>query len=189
MVYPPLEPGDIFLSSGGNGWLAKLGRLFMRSHWTHAGLIEDRMGEEDYGILESIPHGIGVGLLGYHYGNDDVAVYRLRSKYLTPGIQTQIIFYAKYRGRYHYDYGVADRVAKQLGLRNTLRLLIQMMMNKRPAAIPHIKDHHIVCSELIQECYEDAEVPLIDSEFLLLPRDIATLRRSKLVQVYGEDKD
>lgn len=185
---PLLHPGDVFLSSGGNGWTSKLERFVMRSHWTHAGLIEDKLGA-DYGILESVARGVAVGLLYYHYGCDDMAIYRLRDKSMDTSTQVQIIVNAKERGRYHYDYGIAYHICRQLGPRNAVELALQLIANKRPTTIPHFKDHYVVCSEFVQEVYSDAGIKLIPDEYLLLPRDIASLRHSKLIQIFGKDID
>lgn len=182
---PELQPGDIFLSSGSKGWKSALGHWFMHSRWLHAGLIEDKIGD-DYGILESIPRGVGAGLLHYHYGNEDIAIYRLRD--VDPATQVKVIFDAKRRGRYLYDYGIAFRIIERLGFWKAIKLAIDMMLG-RNVKIPHKKDCYIVCSEGVQESYDNAGVPLGPSEYLLLPRDIAALRKSKLIQIYGNDVD
>jgi hypothetical protein len=158
----------------------------MRTYWTHAGLIEDKTGA-DYGILESAPRGISTGLLYHHYKNDDIAIYRHRG--ISPRSQVKILFSAKYQGRSQYDYGIFFRVLAQEGIKGTLKLLVQLVTNKRPMTIPHTIDDNKVCSEFVQECCEDGELSLIDSRYLLIPRDIATLRHSILQQIFGPDKD
>jgi hypothetical protein len=158
----------------------------MRTYWTHAGLIEEKIGD-DYGILESAPRGISCGLLYYHYKHDDIAIYRYRG--ISPRSQVKILFSAKYQGKCQYDYGIFFRVLAQEGIKGTLKLLSQLVTNKRPMTIPHTRDNKKVCSEFVQECYEDGGLPLIDSKYLLIPRDIATLRHSKLEQIFGPDKD
>ena len=176
-----LEPADIVLVHG-TGPIARGIQFITRSRWSHAMLIEGRVGD-DYGILESISRGVSCGLLGVHYKGADIAAFRLRKwiprediipdhlRGLTPREQIQgtIIEKAKERGRYHYDHLVVLRTIRDLGLSKTLHVFLNILRGDALLEVPHRRDQYAVCSELVQEAYASGGVPLIDVRYLLMP--------------------
>ena len=195
-----LMPGDIVLVHG-RGMVARGIRLITQSHWAHALIIEEA-GGDDYAILEAVPRGLAFGMLGIHYKGEDIAVFRLR-QWRPRGdivaqalqglseqeqVQRTIIAKAREMGRYHYDHLVLWRTARELGWRRCLTVLMGMALGDDLPEVPHRRDRYVVCSELIQEAYAAAGVPLIDDRYLLLPRTIAALASTKLERIYGAGK-
>ncbi len=169
--FPQLLPGDIVLThSPGFNFLRVLTGLY----WNHVILIDeaDFVGDKDYVILESINKGVAIGYLSFYQGCE-IAIYRYKG--ITEEQQQEIRHSAKTRGRWRYDFLVPFKVLKRVGFKKFFELLVQFWSKSYPLKIPHIKDSYVVCSELVQEAYSFAEIPLISDEYILVPDQIALL--------------
>ena len=185
-----LRATDIVLTHD-NGLTSGLWRFLMRSHWNHAGIITGSIIENgklvDYKILEACGGGAKENRLFEKYGYENIAIYRMRGK--VPFYKRQKVLNGALALKgLPYDYGIALRLVHRVGWRKAFHILKDMVFGKE-TFIPHEKDIWVVCSELVQEAYEDAKMPLIDNQILLLPGRIAKLRNTKLEQIYGKDID
>ncbi len=153
-------------------------RLITGLYYNHTIMIDDKI-QDDYGILESIDKGTAANLLS-NYQGQEVAIYRYKG--ITSDQQESLRKNARKMGAYHYDFLIPFRVIKRVGIRKSIKLIIQLLNKEYPLEIPHISDSHVVCSEMVQQAYEMAGIPLEENGWLLTPDGIG--KSDKLEKIY-----
>ena len=162
-VVPRLELGDIVVYHG-TSWSARLIQLVTRSYWNHAAIVVGRLATGQYTVLEASFPRARLWPLNLE---SDIEVYRVTESYTK---QQKIARAAIALHQKPYDVLVALRVIRKCGIKKSLRILL-----RSPLTVPKIAGSELVCSELVQEAYSNAGIPLNSDNILLLPGDIPNI--------------
>ncbi len=138
-------------------------RLVTGMYYNHAAMIDEPI-LNDYGLIESIGKGPAPTLLSRYCGQE---ILVLRYKGITPDQQQAVRLAARGNGNATYDYLIVPRILLRVGVKQGVRLIVQLWNKEYPLHIPHIKDDHVVCSENFQEAF--VTVGLLDGTWLLVP--------------------
>lgn len=178
-----LELADIVLYHGAS-FSARLIRFVCNSHWNHAAIVV-RAQIWPRLVMEADVKG---KLREFELEPPSkMAIYRMES--LTPAQRYKIVDEALgFKGSV-YDFLIVWRIFRRVGLMEGLRILYRMVYKGEDCPVPHFVDEFVVCSELCQEAFSKAGIPLCPDVQLLLPSTIAKLRRTILTQIYGVDVD
>ena len=171
-----LECGDIVLYHG-TSWSARGIQFLTNSYWNHAAMVTHPQGLNAPVVIEAGPvvRYADLDIKG------DIAIYR--DPTLTTQNQYDLRSAAKEMTGKPYDFMLAPRVLRKLGLWNSFSLICDLIGGRNPI-VPHIEDQFVVCSELVQEIYAIAGLPLLSGNRLLLPGGITKVNRLRLV--YGK---
>ena len=168
--------GDIILIHG-KSIGAKLIQFITHSYWNHAAIVVVLDGEP-YAVEADISPVIRRFAIA---PPDEMAIYRCPG--LTPTDRENIKEIAlSYLGTRLYDFLLPMRIFWRVGIIRGLKLLLQMILHDGAPPMSHISDKFVVCSELVQEVYAGAGIPLLPDDYLLTPGAIVHL--PQLEQVY-----
>jgi len=151
------QPGDIVGVRGGKGpipWLS-YHAIVPQTPLFHFLLIGDRIGTEDYVILESIGKGTAFGRLSW-YRNREHVVFRVNHENAEDMGNLAVNLASKF-GRRRYDWKLYVRIfAWALGY--WLKEILKLHFPPRPVyptQIPYKTDQDFICIELVFEAWKE----------------------------------
>lgn len=152
-MLPELMPGDLFATPPGNP-IEQSFAFVMNSETYHWGMVVHSYMTEagmDYEIMESIPRGISVGILGKMYGDKAIRVYRVK---VSPRPSaSEVEWVANGYGRSFYGFVALPGVVIWL-IGNHISRALSL---KPPALNPDA----VICSAFVTLVWRDLGVDLV----------------------------